>query len=165
MSEEQWKVCGKEELELLIAHHGHEHTYQWREDREDHQTTTQPLISAEPTRPERALVKKVVKAQYYPRDSMWKLWALVTKYYLEDFPNLTILAQPAPTLAVHTVQLTPNKAFLLKTTNFIGDPLSFSGIHFNDHPWVPGTHYIENLSTSLISYTKTTLCVVFCVCT
>lgn len=47
-------------------------------------------------------MKKVVEAQHYPKDSMWKLWALVTKYHLKDFPNLTILAQLATTLAVHT---------------------------------------------------------------
>ena len=37
-----------------------------------------------------------------------------------------------------------------KNTNFIGDPLNFPGTHSNYHLWVPGTHYIENLSTSLM---------------
>lgn len=102
MSEEELKVYGEEEMELFIAHYGHEQTHQWKEDGEDHQTTTQPLINAAQTRQEWALVKKVVKAQHYPKDSMWKLWALVTMYHLEDFPNLIILAQLATTLAVHT---------------------------------------------------------------
>ena len=65
-------------------------------------TTSKPLINAEQTQEEWALVKKVVKAQHYPKDSMWRLWALVTKYHQDDFPNLTILAQLATTLAVHT---------------------------------------------------------------
>lgn len=34
------KVYGEEELELLIAHYGHEQTHKWTEDAEDHQITT-----------------------------------------------------------------------------------------------------------------------------
>lgn len=77
MSEEELKVNGEEELELLIAYYGHEQTHKWTEGAEDHQITTQPLIDAEQTREEWALVKRVVKAQHYPRESI--LWALVTK--------------------------------------------------------------------------------------
>lgn len=52
---------------------------------------------------DKALLKKVVKAQHYPRDATWKLWAAVTKHHLKDFPNNTILAQLTITHAVNTV--------------------------------------------------------------
>lgn len=42
---------------------------------------------------------------------------------------------------------------LLKT-HFTGDPLSFPGTHLNDHLWVLGTHYMKNLSTSLLKCCK-----------
>lgn len=79
----------------------HAQTHKWTE---DNQMTTQPLVNPEQTRVEWALLKKVVKAlqPHYPRGSMWKLWALLTNYHLKDFPNLTILAQLATTLPVHT---------------------------------------------------------------
>ena len=38
---------------------------------------------------------------------------------------------------------------LSKNTHFIGDPLNSPGTHSIDHLWVPRTHYIENLFTSL----------------
>ena len=102
LSEQDLQAFGEEELELLIAHYGNEQSHHWKEDNRDHHVTTPPVIDPEKTRQEWALLKKVVKAQHYPRDCLWKLWALVTKYHLEDFPNLTTLAQLATTLAVHT---------------------------------------------------------------
>jgi len=102
MSDEELNVFGEEELERLIAHYGCEQTHTWKEDREDRQTTSKPLIDAAKTREEWALVKKVVKAQQYTKESMWKLWSEVTKYHKDEFPNLIILAQLATTLAVHT---------------------------------------------------------------
>lgn len=125
MSEEELKADGEEELELLIAHYGHEQTVKWKEVAEDHQMTTLPL-NAEQTREEWALVKKVVKAQHYSRDSMWKLWALVTKYHLHDFPNLTILAQIATTWLC--IQLAANKDSLHRTSS---SPLTGTGCHQN----------------------------------
>lgn len=49
MSEEELKIYGEEELQLLIAHYGHEQTHKWTEGAEDHQITTQPLINPEQT--------------------------------------------------------------------------------------------------------------------
>ena len=47
------------------------------------------------------LVKQVVIAEQYPRDSMHQLWSLIVKYHPE-FPNLNILAKLALTSSVHT---------------------------------------------------------------
>ena len=38
-----------------------------------------------------------------------------------------------------------------KRIHFIGDPLNFPGTHTNDHLWVLGTHYIQNLSSLPLS--------------
>ena len=48
------------------------------------------------------IVKKLVVAVLYPRDSMWKLWDLIDKYHSTEFPNILTLAQLALTSAVHT---------------------------------------------------------------
>ena len=102
LSPDELKAFGNEELELLIAHYGQEQTHSWKEDGVEHHKTSPPMINPSQTRQEWVLLKNVVLVQHYPRDKIWHLWSLVTKYHMEDFPNLVKLAQLAATLAVHT---------------------------------------------------------------
>ena len=47
------------------------------------------------------LFKRVVLAEKYTRDSIWKLWKSIVQYH-KEFPNVTILAKLALTSSVHT---------------------------------------------------------------
>ena len=102
LSDEQLRVFGEDELDRLIAHYGEEPKHTWKEEGENQISTSPPIINGDEARQEWALLKRIVKAQHYPRDSLWRLWALISKYHSEDFPNLLILAQLATMLAVHT---------------------------------------------------------------
>ena len=68
---------------------------------EQQEKTSQPLIDPVKTIEKWQLVKQVVIAEQYPRDSMHQLWSLIVKYHPE-FPNLNILAKLALTSSVHT---------------------------------------------------------------
>lgn len=91
MSEEELKVDGKGELEILIAHEGHKSRI------EDgvHRMTTKLLINIVHSRLELEPLKKIVKAQHYTNRVIWKLLVLVKK--ISNFANLTIVSQLATT--------------------------------------------------------------------
>ena len=90
----------EEELEILISHYGHEQIHKWIEDGEDCQIRSCVIIYAVQSQLEWDLLKKIVKAEHNPRDSMWKLRALVMKSPKKT-SYLSILAQLVTILAVH----------------------------------------------------------------
>jgi hypothetical protein len=101
LSPQQLEEYGCKEIEALSAFYGSQQTSTWLEDGEKLTKTSPPLIDSDKTMQELQLVKKVVIAEQYPRDSMHQLWALIVKYHPE-FPNLTILSKLALTSSVHT---------------------------------------------------------------
>lgn len=101
LSPQQLTEYGNTEIQTLSDFYGHERTSTWKEEGVQHSSTTPPLVDPDKVQGEWHLVKKIVLAEQYPRDSMWQLWSLIVKYH-KEFPNLTILAQLALTSSVHT---------------------------------------------------------------
>ena len=97
----QLEEYGCTEIQALCDFYGSPKTTSWKEDGEQHEHTSPPIIDTEKTLQEWQLVKRVVMAEQYPRDSMWQLWNLIVKFH-KEFPNLTILARLALTSSVHT---------------------------------------------------------------
>lgn len=101
LSAEQLEDYGTTEIKALCDFYGSPQTVSWKEGGRECQNTSQPLIDSEEVLQEWQLLKRVVIAEQYPRDSMWQLWGLIVKFHPE-FPNLTILAKLALTCSVHT---------------------------------------------------------------
>ena len=101
LSAHQLEEYGTKEIKALCDFYGSPQTSSWLEDGEQQEKTSQPLIDPVKTIEEWQLVKQVVIAEQYPRDSMHQLWSLIVKYHPE-FPNLNILAKLALTSSVHT---------------------------------------------------------------
>lgn len=101
LSAHQLEEYGCEEIEALCKFYGSPQTSSWLEDGEKQERTSQPLVDPVKTKDEWQLVKRVVLAEQYPRDSVHQLWSLIVKYHPE-FQNLTILAKLALTSSVHT---------------------------------------------------------------
>ncbi|XP_067684350.1 zinc finger protein 862-like [Haliotis asinina] len=102
LNEQQLDDYGQNEIDKLCQHYGEDQTMTWKEDGKTLHKTTPPIINSEQTIKEWALLKKVVLAQHYPRDSSCELWQLIHTYHAQDFPNMIKLGQLALTLAVHT---------------------------------------------------------------
>ena len=102
LSEQAVEEYGQKEMATLCHHYGQATTHSWRDDGVENETTVPPLINTEDALREWRLVKQVVRAEQYPQDSMWKLWALIVRFHKKEFPTLTKLAQLGVTLAVQT---------------------------------------------------------------
>ena len=102
LDKHQLEKYGQDEIQTLCNFYGTAQTINWKEDGENHQKVSEPLIDPDQTVNEWLMVKHVVKAEQYPREQMWKLWNLINKYHKGEFPNLCILAKLALTCSVHT---------------------------------------------------------------
>ena len=102
LSPQELDDFGTKEIQSLCDTYGSQQTVVWKEGGLEHQKTSQSLIDSEKTLVEWKLLKKVVLAEQYSRDSLVNLWQSVVKYHRNQFPNLTTLARLAITCAVHT---------------------------------------------------------------
>ena len=92
---------GTQEIQTLCEFYGQAQTVKWKEDGAEKECTSEPLIDSDQTIQEWNLLKRVVLAEKYPRDSMWQLWGLIVQYH-KEFPNVAVLAKLALTSSVHT---------------------------------------------------------------
>lgn len=104
LSKDEQKSFGNDEIAKLADYYGSSCSVEWTEKGQTQTTvtTSQPVIDRSKCMEEWAMVKPVVLAEQYPRNSMKDLWKLLYVYHKEEFPNLIILAQLALTSAVHT---------------------------------------------------------------
>ncbi|XP_062594213.1 uncharacterized protein LOC134255715, partial [Saccostrea cucullata] len=95
---------GNSEIKSLAEFYGTEQSHSFKDPETNLQKTviSEPLIDKEETMTEWLTLKKIVKAQQYPRPSMASLWSLICQYHSEQFPNLRRLAAIALGHPIHT---------------------------------------------------------------
>ena len=98
LSHEDLAKWGNEKLDTLLSHYGAEKVHKW----DGGETTSPPLVDSHKAREEWTLVKEVVRAQDYPRDSLANLWGMLAMYHRDQFPTLIKLASFALTCPAQT---------------------------------------------------------------
>ena len=74
-------------MDTLCQFFGEKQTVHWKEDKVAKSNTSEPLIDVVETKNEWELLKRVVVAEKFPRDSMHQLWGLIWTYHKDKFPN------------------------------------------------------------------------------
>ncbi|XP_052691457.1 uncharacterized protein LOC128169340 [Crassostrea angulata] len=97
-------LWGNEEVQKLVIFYGSDqcHLYKDPDTNEMVTVTSEAIVNTDATMTEWMTLKRVVKAQQYPRSSMASLWNLICQYHSEEFPNMQKLAGLALCHPIHT---------------------------------------------------------------